>query len=325
MNVQRVQRLLQILQMLQAGDGQNPDGLARLTGVSRRTAFRDIESLKKVGIPVEFDRETDRYRVAGDYFLPPTNFTAEEALAIIGLSTQVGGDESLPFFEPARKAALKLQASLPAEVRNQLRELSLSVDIRPRQINPLDGQQDIYQQLVRAQADRKQVWMAYNSLTEWDRIETTLSPYQVFFSNRSWYVVGRSKLHKEVRTFNLGRIAELRFESATYKVPQGWSLEKHLGNAWRMMPEAGPDTKVHLRFGAMVAKNVAEVRWHKTQQVIWREDRSIDFHVTVSGIEEISWWILQYGDQVEVLKPAKLRHKIAQRVQNMAAIYGGGQ
>jgi predicted DNA-binding transcriptional regulator YafY len=32
----------------------------------------------------------------------------------------------------------------------------------------------------------------------------------------------------------------------------------------------------------------------------------------VDGIEEISWWILGYGDQVEVLSPAVLRKRTAQ-------------
>ena len=45
MNVKRITRLLKLLQLLQSGSGQNADGLAKACGVSRRTAFRDIEAL----------------------------------------------------------------------------------------------------------------------------------------------------------------------------------------------------------------------------------------------------------------------------------------
>jgi len=32
----------------------------------------------------------------------------------------------------------------------------------------------------------------------------------------------------------------------------------------------------------------------------------------VDGLNEITWWILGYGDQVEVLAPKALRQRIAQ-------------
>ena len=89
-----------------------------------------------------------------------------------------------------------------------------------------------------------------------------------------------------------------------FEIPRGFSLERYLGNAWHLIPEPGPDHDVLIRFSPMVARNVAEVAWHKTQQLTWNDDRSLDFQVRVSGLNEISWWILGYGDQAEVRKPA---------------------
>ncbi len=77
-----------------------------------------------------------------------------------------------------------------------------------------------------------------------------------------------------------------------------------------------------MRFSKMVAQNVAEVAWHKTQKVKLNDDGTLDFRVTVSGLGEISWWILGYGDQAEVLQPPKLRQMIAERVGRMAKCYG---
>ncbi len=50
-----------------------------------------------------------------------------------------------------------------------------------------------------------------------------------------------------------------------------------------MIPEKGRDREVVVRFSKLVAQNVAEVNWHKTQQVVFRDDGSADFRVTVSG------------------------------------------
>ena len=83
----------------------------------------------------------------------------------------------------------------------------------------------------------------YNSLQEGKKIVTRLSPYHVFFSRRSWYVVGRSSLHRGKRTFHLGRILQIETLDDTFQIPRGFSIERYLGNAWHMIPERGRDSR----------------------------------------------------------------------------------
>ncbi len=128
-------------------------------------------------------------------------------------------------------------------------------------------------------------------------------------------------MHREVRTFNLGRVISAELLDRTYTIPPRFSLERYLGNAWHLIREPGKSQQVVVRFQKMVAHNVAEVRWHKTQRIAWNSDETMDFSVTVDGLNEISWWILGYGDQAEVLKPAKLRTLIAERLRGMTETY----
>jgi proteasome accessory factor B len=78
-----------------------------------------------------------------------------------------------------------------------------------------------------------------------------------------------------------------------------------------------------VRFAPQVAQNVAEVAWHRTQKTVPLPDGSLDFCVRVSGLSEISWWILGYGDQAEVLEPPALRELIAARAERIVARYRG--
>ena len=80
---------------------------------------------------------------------------------------------------------------------------------------------------------------------------------------------------------------------------------------------------VVVRFRPLVAHNVAEVRWHRTQRVTWNEDGSIDFRASVDGLTEIRWWILGYGDQAEVLAPQELRDELRRHAEAMHALYDG--
>lgn len=321
MNLARIHRLLELIGLLQAGRGYNTDGLAQACGVSRRSIFRDLDLLRQSGVPVAFDESRECYRIPGACLLPPTNFTPEEALALLVLCHELGNDRGLPFLGPARSAAVKLESTLPARLRDRLRDVIAAVRIQPAPNNPLEGRKPVYEQLLEAIAGRRNVRIRYGSLQEQKEISTRLSPYRLFFSRRSWYVVGRSSLHRSKRTFNLARIIKLEPLDDRFQIPRGFSVERYLRNAWHMIPERGRDREVLVRFDPLVAQNVAEVNWHKTQRLELRKDGSLDFHATVSGLNEISWWILGYGDQAEVLEPPALRKLVAARARRMAERY----
>ena len=301
--------------------GEDASGLAKKCGVSRRTIFRDLATLREAGVPLEFDSLSERYFIPGSFFLPPTNLTAAEALSIIALASQAGSRQGLPFYGPARTAALKLESSLPHELRHELADVTRRIQIHLDPVNELKGKKRVYQEILQSLNTRVVVKMSYDSLTEWETIDTRLRPYQLLFSRRSWYVIGRSSLHKEIRTFNLARIKDLEVTEQSYKIPASYTLGNYLGNAWHLIPEPGPDHHVLVRFQPLVARNVAEVVWHRTQKSTFLEDGSMEFRAQVSGLNEIAWWILGYGDQAEVLKPAKLRRLVARRAANMHAIY----
>ncbi|MEQ8209973.1 MAG: WYL domain-containing protein [Lacipirellulaceae bacterium] len=326
MNSKRITRLLKLLETLQAGNHENAAGLAKACSVSRRTIFRDLETLREAGVPLKFDRQRDAYWIDDDFFLPPTNFTAEEALSLIALADNLGnGKGQLPFGEPARRAAMKLESMLPEPLREEVRTVAGSLDIRLGAVSQIAGHRQTFRDLQTALKTGKVVAIEYESLTEWEQIKTRLRPYQLLFSQHSWYVIGRSSLHREVRTFRVNRISLLTPSNTDYSIPKAFSLEKYLGNAWRIMPESGRDQQVHIRFDPLVARNVAEVRWHKTQRTKQLPNGSLDFRVQVSGLHEIAWWILGYGDQAEVLKPTKLRKLVAGRINRMHERYNGAE
>jgi len=262
-----------------------------------------------------------RYHIPGTYFLAPTNIAPSEALALMVLCHELGNAEGVPYQESARRAAVKLENTLPNRLREQLRAVAGSVRIKLGAGRPASGSDEIYQELINALADRQCVRIAYASVSDAEPVYTKLKPYHLFFCRHSWYVIGRSAFHRATRTFHLGRIVSIETLDESYEIPRGFSIERHLRNAWNLIPEQGPDQKVHIRFSKMVARNVGGVIWHKTQKTTFREDGALDFRVTVSGLMEISWWILGYGDQAEVIEPPELREIIANRAQQTAAIY----
>ena len=59
---------------------------------------------------------------------------------------------------------------------------------------------------------------------------------------------------------------------------------------------------------------------HSTQKMTHNDDGTLTVEFLVDGLGEIRWWILGYGDQVEVLAPVALRKRIARTAKRMAKL-----
>jgi predicted DNA-binding transcriptional regulator YafY len=322
-SIDKISRILTLVERLQSGRLFNARELADFCGVSHRTMFRDLKVLQKSGVPVLYDDQRRGYFMPAASFLPPTDLTLEEALALIVLTHELGDRESgVPFQDAARKASLKFLSNITGQLKSYIGDVTTAIHVRTEPRHPLEGARSHYQLLQQALADKRKVRLRYNSLFDGREIGLLLSPYAMLFSRRSWYVIGRSSLHRATRTFHLGRILESTLTDDSFTMPPRFSLSKHLGLAWHLIREPAKKSRVVVRFRPLVASNVAEVTWHATQRIKHWPDGSIDFSVTVEGIREIAWWILGYGDQAEVLEPPELREMVAERVRGMAAIYG---
>ncbi len=178
---------------------------------------------------------------------------------------------------------------------------------------------NVFAQLQEAIRRNRKVKLMYSSLYENSDISLTLCPFHLMYHHRAWYVIGRSSIHKSTRTFKLNRIKGLQLLDKCFTQTRHFDIADYIGQAWSMIPE-GKIYSIKLRFTPKVAKNVAEVRWHSSQQAAWNKDGSLTVQFRIDGLGEISWWILGYGDQVEVLSPASLRKKIADTAKKIAQL-----
>jgi len=319
MKLSRISRIVQILTTLQSGHSHSADDLAKLVGVSRRTVFRDLKELQAVGVPYSFNTRTGGYGIDPEFFLPPIDLNLPEALSLLMLVHKVRNHLPMPFKNSALLAGLKVENNLPAKIRRYCNATLQNISIRPDAHAPMNLLDKVFSQLQVAIRKNRKVSLAYHSLYESRDITITLSPYHLMYNNRAWYIIGESSLHNSIRTFKLNRIKQLEVLDRCFVSGRKFDIYEYLGRAWSMIPE-GKIYHVRLRFAPKVAKNVAEVQWHDTQNTTFNKDGSLTAEFRVDGVGEISWWILGYGDQVEVLAPAALRKRIAKTAQRMVEL-----
>jgi proteasome accessory factor B len=312
----RVGRMLQILTALQAGRNNQVDDLAQMCTMSRRTIFRDLKELKDIGIPCRYDVKTGNYYIDRGFLLTPVNLNHKEAMGLLLLVLAARSRIQIPFKKETLIGAMKLEDSLSGEIRQYCNAVLRSISIKAGhevKIGPLD---EIFQCLGDAILKKQVVNISYFLPHEKKTVVIELSPYHLIYNDYKWYVLGRSSLHRGVRAFELNRIKELSKLNKGFIDNEKFDINEYIGRAWSMIPE-GRLYHVKLRFSPEVVHNVTEVKWHRTQEVAFEDDGSAIVEFRVDGLNEITWWILGYGDKVQVLAPLILRQRIVQIAQKM--------
>jgi predicted DNA-binding transcriptional regulator YafY len=313
---------MQILTTLQAGQGCTVRDLSRMFGTSRRTIFRDLKELQAMGIPYHYDPATGRYRMEPEYFLPPADLNLQEALALLLLAQKVSNQVQLPFQKSARLAALKIESNLPVWIKKYCSNILEHTWTRRedqafiRHSNRFDK---IFLKLQEAIAKKRIVSLSYYSPLDGQVIDIEFCPYHLLYENGMWYILGRSNPHNGIRTFELNRLKDLTLMKKCFLDDEDFDVSEYLRRAWSTLPE-GHIYHVKLLFLPKVANNVAEVTWHHSQKVTYHKDGSALIEFQVDGLNEITWWVLRYGDQVQVLSPKSLRKRIREIAENVVKI-----
>lgn len=319
----RYARLLRLLAALRGRTARNARDLARDLNVSERTIYRDLTVLQQAGVGCAFDRDGGGYRVGGDFFLPPVQLTLAEALALSVLGAEVARKNQVPLLGAAWQAVAKIRGQLPAAVRDGVADADGHVRVHGARVSPQDGCEEKFEAIRQAISQGRKVRCAYAGGHADGRRPFLFRPYALLFGQRAWYAVGYSELRGAERSLKLNRLVSVELTDRPYGVPDGWTVEKSLGKAWRMI--RGPRRyAVEIAFDAEVGPNVADTLWHPTQTVVRGADGSCRFRCDVDGLDEIVWWVLGYGPHAEVVAPADLRARVRRLADDTRRRYDPG-
>ena len=310
----RLARLLQMLTLFQGSDDWGPKALAARFGISETRIYDDIQELNRAGIPVSF--KSTGYRLAKDYFLPALNLTPQDVLDLLYPQALFNDPD------PSRRAALqsKVLSALPPELRDRFRDFLACTDISTGSTTPHAG---VFEQLHRAIAERRRIEVLYYDFEAKQTSVRQADPYGLIYRRRSWYCVARCLRHDQVRKFRLSRMRELKLLSFYFDVPKDFSLSDYIDKSWEVFD--GEPVEVLIRFSPSIAPLIAERPARPGESIQNFSNGSILYRTVVKGIDEIGWWVIQYGAEAEVLRPASLRKKLLDTSRQLVDIYTAPQ
>lgn len=201
--MRRADRLFQLVQLLRSRRFATSEQLADELGVSRRTVYRDIRDLERSGVPIKGEAGVG-YQLHRGYELPPLQFNAEEIEALVLGARMVAtwGDEELA--GASRRAMTKIEAVLPAGLREVLFSTALFVPDRPWSTVATSG----LTELRKATSEQRKVRFAYTDRGG-ESSSRTVWPLGLYFWGSTWSLVGWCELRADYRNFRPDRMTEI--------------------------------------------------------------------------------------------------------------------
>ena len=159
--MRRTQRLFALTEHLRARrTGVTAEQLAERFGVSLRTIYRDLDTLRGAQLPVRADRgRGGGYALDRSYALPPVNFTAREAAVLLTAGAFLERARVMPFTEALGAALDKVRNALSPEARRELSALSEAMQFAVIPARPVDPQ--VRRAVERAFFERRPLEISY--------------------------------------------------------------------------------------------------------------------------------------------------------------------
>lgn len=282
----------------------------------KRMLYRDLKALEEINIT--FDRPytgSKKYCLRANYLpkLAPESAAAVYVSMLLFQNTVLDQALSGARFELER-AFFKRSAWDPKLLQDRIHIVGDTL-ANPEQFGGQFGK------LVRSVAESHPIRITYIKINR-EISDRVLEPVGMVCKRGVWYVIARLPENHEYRTFRVDQIEHIYVrEGEVFHYPEDFDVGAYLGSSWGVFKNDEVQ-KVYLRFTPDVAPRVKSLRYHCTQELVEEEaDGSVIIGFEVCGLIELRSWILQWGTQVEVLKPEELRVQVTEMAQKVYNLY----
>lgn len=155
--------------------------------------------------------------------------------------------------------------------------------------------------------------------------EYEVSPLGLIFSDPIVYLVGTCWDYQDARLLALHRFAGAELlEDQAVTPPKGFDLQKYIdGGALGFCHASGKKLALQLLFAPEAAAHLRESPLAARQKMTAQADGRVLVEAAVPDTQQLRWWILGFGENLEVVGPPELREEIAGKIRRQSKIYGG--
>jgi len=309
-------RMLQIHQALQSGGYPNATALAGQLEVCTKSVYRDLEFMRdRLELPIEYDGARFGYHYTEPVKAFPTlHITEGELFALVVAERALQQYRGTSFEKPLLSALQKMEQSLPDTISLSLADVEQTISFRTSTEPVLDL--EIFDTLAKATTARRQLELTYRKPGQQGAQQRVVDPYHLANINGEWFLFAYDHLRNDLRTFVPSRIKAIRLTGKTFARQKRFSLEERLRGSFGVQSGHG-EHDVVIRFHPRVADYIREKKWHESQQLRELKGGGVELRLRLSSFAEIGRWVLSWGGDAVVVRPAELAQLVRHAAQKV--------
>ena len=321
-------RVMEIHKIVRAGQYPNCATLAREIEVTPKTIQRDVSFMRdQLGLPLEYDmvRHGYHYTQAVNEF-PMLHLSRNDLVALFLARHALDPLRGTGLERMLAESFSKIAEACPGEVSIQWNELDDAFSVKASGV--LSADVTLFGDLLDAVTACREVSIDYHKLNGSHPERRTVQPYHVGQIEHGWYLLAHDPQRQGMRTFALQRITNLLVLKSKFERDRSFNARDFLGGGfgvWSYEGKNKPSHEVSIRFEGYAARVVAERMWHSSQKIIpLNKDGSvIEFQAQLSGLEEITRWVLSWGSKARVIGPPELQKMVKGELEKMMRVVRG--
>jgi proteasome accessory factor B len=270
----------------------------------------------QLNVPIEFD-----YARGGYYFtrsmteLPLFQLTEAELVSVFVAQKALEAYKGTAFEQPLRTAFQKLQAATQSSGATvSVSWENLGSEISFRHFGAYLPDATIFSELAKAIQNERLVQLEYKKLDAQKHEKRLVEPWHLACVSGQWYLLGYDQDRHARRIFVLARMRNV-FSTGTpfsRSRPTDADIRQLFENSFQVWQSENTKLEhIVLRFSGRAAQLVRERNWHPSQRLQELANGNLEVTLMLNSLEEIVPWILSWGRQCEVIRPARLRKKVS--------------
>jgi predicted DNA-binding transcriptional regulator YafY len=179
----------------------------------------------------------------------------------------------------------------------------------------------IHEAVLQALLENKRIEGRYTPRDSGEEREYLINPLGAVFRQNIVYLVGSAWDYEDILQFALHRFSEAKVSEQKARRPRGFDLDEYIREGAFGYPASNDRIRLKVLFDARTAHHLYETPLSEDQSLSPGADGRVELTASVLDTEDLRWWLLGFGDGVEVKAPAKLRREVASAAQSMSDLY----
>ena len=293
--------------------------------VSKRTVERDLNSLSEIFPLISNERSRPygwSWNKDAEAFSLPT-MSPIQALTLVLAHDHLAGllpASLLNSLAPYFKCANGILSSGDGVKRLSAWRKKVAIVPANQPLIPPSYTEEVIETVHSALLSERQLEISYASREQGETKSYLVHPLGIVQRGAVTYLVATLYDYKDIRLLAVHRIISAQILNQPAKTPKQFNLAKYI---YEGAFGFGKDSEIKLvvRFTKHASEHLRETPLSLDQQFVPDQADWVCLRATVTDTAQLRWWLLGFGNQVEVIEPTSLREEFVNMSQSLHNIY----